>query len=363
MKPYILLTPGPTPLPPAVLKAMSEPILHHRTAEFGNIFADVIQGLKEVYRTKGTVLMQTTSGTGGMEAAVANLISPGDETLVASIGVFGNRWAKILEAYGLKPVLMEAPWGEGLDPVRFEEEVKRRGKTLKAVFLTHTDTSTAGVCDVKGLAEIVRRHSDALVVVDSISGLGAQPLETDAWGLDAVVAASQKGLMNAPGLAFVSLSERALKAAEAAKLPRFYWDFRAYKKALPSGETPYTPAVSLVVAQKAALDQMRREGVENIWKRTRQLADHCRRELSRIGLKLFSKTPCDVLTAAELPAGTDGQALVQRILDKHRISIAGGQEKLKGKIIRVAHMGDISRTDLEAGLEAIREELAQPAER
>jgi aspartate aminotransferase-like enzyme len=216
---------------------------------------------------------------------------------------------------------------------------------------------------VKVLADIVRKNSSALVVVDAISGLAAQPLETDAWGLDVVVSASQKGLMNAPGLAFFALSEKGLKAVDAGKLPRFYWDLRAYKKSLPNGETPYTPSVSLVVAQKAALDLILKDGIEAVWKRTRELGEHCRRELQRLGLTIFSKVPCDGLTAANLPEGLDGQALIERILEKKRISIAGGQEKLKGRIVRVAHMGAISRTDLEAGLEALREELAQIAVR
>lgn len=358
MKPYILLTPGPTPLPAEVLKALSEPVLHHRTKEFAALFSEVIEDLKYVYRTRGTVLMQTTSGTGGMEAAVANLLSPGDETLVASIGVFGNRWAKILEAYGLKPRLLEAEWGRTVDPAAFEAELKRAGKNLKAVFLSHNDTSTATITDLKAIAAAVHAHSDALVVVDAISGLGGQVLEMDAWGLDAVVSASQKGLMNAPGLAFVALNDRALKASDAARLPRFYWDFRTYRKSLPSGETPYTPAVSLVVAQRAALKLIRAEGIENVWKRAHALGEHVRSSLTGLGLKIFSSAPSDVLTAAVLPPGRDGQALIERILERKRISIAGGQEKLKGKVVRVAHMGAITRADLDAGLTALKEELA-----
>ncbi|HVE12219.1 MAG TPA: alanine--glyoxylate aminotransferase family protein [Elusimicrobiota bacterium] len=353
---YILLTPGPTPLPPSVYKKMSEPILHHRTAEFGQLFGRTIADLQYVYRTKNSVLMLTSSGTGGMEAAVANLLSPGDKALAHTTGAFGERFVKILKAYGLSPVVVAEEWGSAADPEKLKKALKEN-PGVKAVFLQHTDTSTGIVNDLKTLAKVVRENSEALVVVDSISGLGAEELEADAWNLDVVVAASQKGLMCAPGLAFFSVSERAWKAAEAAKLPRFYLDWRTMRDSLPKKETPYTPAVTLVAAQAEALRLIREEGIEAVWKRTADLAAFTRAEIKKLGLKLYSKDPADILTAAWLPEGTDGKKLIGDILKEEKISIAGGQGKLEGKIVRVAHMGYIKKSDVEAGLKSLARRL------
>lgn len=357
-KNYILLTPGPTPLPPAVSKAMAEPILHHRTKEFGAMFDAVLEDMKYVFRTKNTVLMITTSGTGTMEAAVANLLSPGDKSLVYTTGAFGERFVKIHEAYGLSPTVVGETWGTAASADKLREALKKN-PGLKAVFFQHTDTSTGIVNDLKTLSAVVHElQPDALVVVDSVSGLAAEPLETDAWGLDVVVTGSQKGLMAAPGLGFVSLSERAWKAVDSAKLPRFYFDFRSMKKSLKSSETPYTPGVTLVAGQAEALKMIRKEGIENVWKRTTALAELTRGWAKKMGLSLFAKTPANILTAINLPAGVDGQKLIQDILAEESISIAGGQLHLKGKIIRIAHMGYITREDLEAGFAALEKRLA-----
>ncbi|MBI4051399.1 MAG: alanine--glyoxylate aminotransferase family protein [Elusimicrobia bacterium] len=351
--PFILLTPGPTPIPPSVLAKLAEPILHHRTVEFGDIFIQVLENLQYVFRTKNPILLQTTSGTGGMESAVANLLSPGDKTVVAAAGAFGNRWTKILKSYGLNPILLEEDWGRAIDPEKFKQILKTEGNNLKAVFLTHTETSTGVVHPIQLLSRLTHEHSDALVVVDSISGLGGQELETDAWDLDVVVSASQKGLMNAPGLAFVSLSEKAQKAMEASKNPRFYWDWRAMKKSIAQKETPYTPSVSLVVAQSEALRLIKQEGIQNIWKKTSNLAGWTREELKKLGFPNFPQTPCDVLSAGFVPEGADGTELVRRLLKEFRVSIADGQDKLKGRIIRVAHMGYIRQEDIQKGLTAL----------
>src|SRR5208282_2651042 len=342
MKPYILLTPGPTPLPPQVLAALSQPILHHRTQEFGTIFGRVLADMQQVYRTKNTVLMITSSGTGAMESAVANLLSPGDKALVHSTGAFGNRFAKILKAYGIDPMVIFEEWGAAAQPSRLKAILNAQ-KDFKAVFLQHTDTSTGVLNDIEALSKTIRENSDALVVVDSVSGLAAERLETDDWGVDVALTGSQKGLMNAPGLAFAAVSERAWKAVAAAKLPRFYFDWRTMKNSLPDNETPYTPAVSLVVAQAEALKLILDEGMEKVWKRTEDLAKHTRTEVQKMGLKLFPQDPAHILTAAWLPEGMDGNALLKNLLKEERISIANGQEKLKGKIIRIAHMGYISR--------------------
>lgn len=354
---YILLTPGPTPLPPSVYKKMTEPILHHRTHEFGEIFTRTLEDLKAVYRTRNEVLMMTASGTGAMESAVANLLSPGDKALIHTTGAFGERFVKIAKAYGLEPVVVQEEWGRAADPDRLREAL-RGAKGVKAVFHQHTDTSTGVVNDLKALARIVREESDALTVVDSISGLAAEELETDAWGLDVVVTGSQKGLMAPPGLAFASVSDRAWKAAEAARLPRFYFDWRTMRKSLPKKETPYTPAVTLVAAQAEALRLIREEGIENVWRRTAELAAFTRAEVEKMGLKLFPQAPADILTAIRLPEGVDGKKLIKDIRVEERISIAGGQVHLEGKIVRVAHMGWIKKADVVAGLKALAKRLS-----
>ncbi|MEK7746805.1 MAG: alanine--glyoxylate aminotransferase family protein [Elusimicrobiota bacterium] len=356
----IMLTPGPTPLPPSVYEKMAEPILHHRTQEFGRLFSGVLSALKSVFRTKNSVLMVTCSGTGSMESAVANLLSPGDLSLVHSTGAFGDRFLHIHKAYGLDPAFLSEEWGRAADGDKLRAALRSR-TGVKAVFLQHTDTSTGVVNDLRALAAIIREESDALVVVDSISGLGAEELETDAWGLDIVLSASQKGLMAPPGLAYMAVSERAWKACEAAKLPRFYFDWRAMRKSLPNLETPFTPAVGLVAAQAEALRLILAEGMEGVWRRTAELAAFTRAEVQKLGLRLFARDAADILTAAWLPEGMDGKKLLKEILEEDRISIAGGQEKLAGRIVRIAHMGHIRKPDVEAGLRALARRLKAPA--
>lgn len=355
----IMLTPGPTPLPPSVLEAMSRPLIHHRTEEFGKMFSGVIEDMKWVYRTKGTVLMMTCSGTGAMESAVTNLLSPGDKTLVCTTGAFGDRFVAIHKAFGLAPVVLPFEWGRAVDPESLRKTLKET-PGLKAVFFQHTDTSTGIVNRLETLAKIVREESDALVVVDSVSGLACERLETDAWGLDAVVTGSQKGLMNAPGLGFVALSERAEKAVAAAKLPRYNFDYRLMKKSLADRETPWTPAISVVAGQAAALKLLRAEGMEAVWKRHDDLAAYARKLLTaKLGLPFYAKDPANILTGVVLPEGVDGSKLLADILKEEGISIAGGQLHLKGKICRVAHMAYISKSDVDAGVEALAARLAK----
>lgn len=353
----VLLTPGPTPLPPSVLQAMARPVLHHRTKEFGALFDQTIQGLQAVYRTRNTVLMMTSSGTGAMESAVVNLLSPGQEVLVHATGAFGERFAAILRAYGLSPALLAEPWGQAADPEKLRSALKEHPR-VAAVFFQHTDTSTGVVNDLKALAAAARQAApEALIVVDAVSSLAAERLETDEWGLDVVLTASQKGLMAPPGLAFAAVGPRAWKAVEQARLPRFYFDWRSMRKSLKDSETPFTPAVTLVAAQAEALRLIQEEGLENVWKRTAALAAYTRAWAAKQGLSLFAKTPANILTALNLPAGIDGNALIADILKEEGISIAGGQLHLKGKIIRIAHMGFIRREDLDLGFAALKKRL------
>ena len=353
----IMLTPGPTPLPPSVLEAMSKPLIHHRTAEFGRMFTSVIEDMQFVYRTKGTVLMMTTSGTGAMESAVVNLLSPGDLSIVCTTGAFGDRFVKIHQAYGLKPLVLPFEWGTAVDGEVLRKALKEH-KGVKAVFLQHTDTSTGVVNDIENLSKIIHAECDALVVVDSVSGLAAERLETDVWALDCVVTGSQKGLMNAPGLGFAAVSERAWKAVDTAKLPKFNFDYKLIRKSLADKETPWTPAISIVAGQAAALKMLRAEGMEACWKRHDELAAHARKLLTeKLGLPFYAKNPANILTGVKLPESVDGSKLLADILKEDGISIAGGQLHLKGKIFRLAHMGYISKSDIEAGVDALAKRL------
>lgn len=357
MKKYYLLTPGPTPIPPEVALESALPILHHRTSEFGAIFTQVIEGLKYLFQTPGTVLLVTSSGTGGMEASVVNLLSPGDKVLVASSGVFGDRWIKILETYGIKPETICSEWGKAIDLESIEKKLKTNSE-IKAVFTTHTETSTGVVNDLKTLGEIVAK-TEAVLVIDSISGLGAQELHTDKWHLDVVVGASQKGLMNAPGLAFVALSDKAWNLVERAQLPRFYWDFRRMKKSLADKETPFTPAVTLIIALNQAIEMIKKETLEKIWARHEKLARATRAGMQALNLELFAQNPSNVVTAVKSPQGLDSGKLVKKLREEYGVSIAGGQQELKGKIFRLAHLGYMNEFDILVGISAVERGLKE----
>ncbi|MFQ3675866.1 MAG: alanine--glyoxylate aminotransferase family protein [Endomicrobiia bacterium] len=365
MKKYFLLTPGPTPVPPEVLSAEAQPILHHRTSEFGKYFVEVIENMKYVFQTKNDVLMVTSSGTGAMESAVVNLLSEGDEVIVASAGNFGDRWEKICQAYKVKVNKISVEWGKAINPKDIEN-ILNTNKNIKVVFTTHTETSTGIVNDIETIGKIVANTS-AVLVVDTISGLVGQKLLTDEWKVDVAVTGSQKGLMCPPGLAFVSVSEKAWKLVEESKLPKFYLDWKKMKKSVANKETPFTPAVSLVVGMHKALEIIKEKGLEKIWAETEKLALGCRAAVKSMGLKIFSdeSSTCTVLTPILMPENIDGQKVVKTMREEFGISIAGGQDKLKGKIVRIAHMGYIDRFDLIvaiSGLEIVMNKLGYKIE-
>jgi aspartate aminotransferase-like enzyme len=347
MQKHYLLTPGPTPIPPEVALKEAQPILHHRTGEFAAIFSDVAESLKYVFQTKNDVFIMASSGTGAMESAIVNLLSPGDEALVSSCGNFGERWTKIMEAYGIKPQVIAAEWGKVVDPAAIEQALKANPK-IKAVFTTFTETSTGVVNDIAAIGAIVAK-TPAVLVVDAISGLVAQEFRTDDWHVDVTVCGSQKGFMLAPGLAFASVSAKAWTLVEAAKLPRFYWDWRKMKKSLGTKETPFTPPVTLIVALQEAIKMIKADGLEKLWKESSLLARAARAGMKALGLELFGERPCEVETSAKVPAGVDGGKIVKMLREEYGVSIAGGQGALKGKIIRFAHMGYIGKADLLVG--------------
>lgn len=356
MKKNYLLTPGPTPLPPEICEALSRPIIHHRTPQFQAVLKEVQESLKVIFQTKNDVFILTSSGTGAMEAAVVNLLSWGDKALVIQGGKFGERWTELCEAYGVKPEIINVEWGKSLDPHILEEHLNRE-TGIKAVFTTLCETSTGVTFDIEAIGAIVK-ESQAVLVVDAISGLGAVDLQTDEWSADVVVCGSQKGLMLPPGLGFVSMSKKAWKLVEESQCPKYYFDLKEAKKALDKTDTPFTPAIGLVIALNDALKMMRAEGLENIFKRHHKLADATRAAMTALGLELFAPLAAShAVTAVKVPQGIDGEKLVKIMRDEYGITIAGGQSEMKGKIIRIAHMGYMSEFDIILGIACLEKVL------
>lgn len=357
IKHNILLTPGPTPVPPDVLQVLAEPIFHHRTPQYRDIFKHVSEDLKKVFRTKEKVYTFTGSGTLAMEASMANFLSPGDEILCLEAGKFGERWAEIAKAYNLDVVQIKVPYGEAISPEQVEQTLKQN-PNIKAVYGTHCETSTGVLVDIKKISEIVSK-TKSIFVVDAISGLAADVLEMDGWKIDVVVSGSQKGLMIPPGLSFVAVSQKAWQLNKIAKLPRYYLDLGKCEKSLKDWDTPFTPALTLVLALREALKKINQEGMEHVWARTAKLADETRAGLKKLGLELFSKAPSNTLTAVKVPTGIDGEKLVSVMRDEKGVTIAGGQGEMKGKIFRIAHMGFITKSDIEIGISVLKETLEE----
>jgi serine---pyruvate transaminase len=361
-----LFTPGPTPVPPEVLEAMSRPILHHRSSDFRTILERCLAQLQQVYRTESDVLVYTSSGTGGMESAVSNLTRPGDRVLVVSAGHFGERWIELVRHFGCEVDELRYEWGEAPAPEDLAQRLRERGGA-KVVFTTHSETSTGVVADVQGLAAAAK-EAGALVAVDAVSSLGAVALETDLWRLDAVISGSQKALMTPPGLATVSVSADAWAAVEAGATSRYYFDWIRTRVGQERFDPAFTPAVSIVVGLDAALGLLIEEGLEQAFERHARLGRACRAGVKAMGLDLFS--PDDdrsaVVTAIYAPDGIDSSELVQTLRDRQGIVLAPGQGPLKGKIFRIGHIGYYDVFDITtalAGVELVLSELGADIER
>ena len=351
-----LMTPGPTPVPSKIREEMSKPIIHHRTPEYRAIFKEVNSALKTVLKTKNDVLIFTSSGTGAMEASVCNTLSPNDKVIVARGGKFGERFAELCESYGVRVIPIDVEWGAPLD-VKSIEKILQKEPDVKAVFTTLCETSTATVYDIKAIGDIVKK-SNALLIVDVISGLGADDFQQDAWSVDIAVGGSQKGLMIPPGLSFCSISKKTYERLEESKLPKFYFDFKKYKKSLETDDVPFTPAITLIVALKKALDTINSKGVDNVLANCAKMGRDLKSSVKSMGLKIFSKSPSSAVTAISVPQGIDGKALVKAMKNKG-ITVAGGQAQLKGKIFRIAHMGGITAEDIEITIKALKEVLKE----
>jgi serine---pyruvate transaminase len=356
-----LMTPGPTDVPPSVLAEAAKPLMHHRTPQFRKILTEVVAALKRVFQTEADLLIYPAAGTGGMEAAVVNLCSPGDHVLVASCGNFGNRWTDIAKAYGVQSEHYEVEWGQPVDPAEIGKRLAA-DPSIKVVFTTLSETSTGIESDIRAIGEIVAK-TPAVLVVDAISGLGAIALKSDAWKADVVVAGAQKGLMIPPGLAMVSISAKAWELAKNAKCPKFYFSWEKAQKAMkaePLADTPYTPSISLIMQLAESLRLIEAEGLESIWERHARLARATQTAMQALGLKLFApKQASNAVTAVYVPEGVDVSKLFKTIRDVYGITLATGQGKAKGKIFRIGHLGYADDWDVVATVAAVERALLE----
>lgn len=358
MRKKYLLAPGPTPVPESALLAMAQPMMHHRTPQFSEIFRETADLLKYVFQTKQDVLILAASGTGAMEGSVTNLFSPGDEVIVVNGGKFGERWGKISEAYGLKAHWITVEWGKAVDPAVVKKVMDENPK-VKAIMVQASETSTTVAHPVKELATLTK-DKDCLLIVDGITGVGVFDLPMDEWGIDVLVSGSQKAFMLPPGLAFVALSEKAWKFQETAKCPRFYFDYKKERKNLKDNTTAYTPAVSLIIGLREALKMIKEEGLYNVFARHDRLARATRAATTALGLKqLAPDAPSNAATGVFVPEGVDGGKLVKYLRDEVGTTMAGGQDHLKGKILRIAHLGYIDTFDIIISIAAIEMALSK----
>lgn len=351
IKKQYLLSPGPTPIPESSLSSAVLPLIHHRTAEFSNMYASIIEGLQYVFQTQEDVYILTSSGSGAMQAAVVNILSAGEKVLTINCGKFGERWGKICRVFGLDVHEINLEWGAGYSKHELEAELSR-DPNIQAVFSTLSETSTGTVYDIKGYAEVTSQHG-ALFVVDGISGIGATPCPMDDWNIDVLISGSQKAFMTPPGLAYIAFSRKAWKKVETSTLPRFYFDAREYRKSHAKKTTPWTPATSLLMQQKNALDIIRRIGLKNLFRHHHFLGEACRAGIKALELELFSSCPGDILTAVTVPKECDGKKLLSIMQDKYGIIVAGGQSQYQGLLFRIAHLGYTSAFDIITALSAL----------
>jgi len=352
MEKRYLLAPGPTAIPPEVLLKMAEPIIHHRNPLFEAVMEEVRENLKYVFGTKNEVLIFASSGTGAMESAVTNALSPGDKAICIRSGKFGERWANICKAYGVEAVNIDVPWGDALDPALVEKALKSNPE-VKAVYMQATETSTGARFPVKELAAMVKGRANTIMVVDGITGVGVFELPTDAWNIDVLVGGSQKALMLPPGLAFAAVSDKAWEFNKNSKLPKFYFNWAKERSNLEKNQTNFTPAISLIVGLRESLRMIKEEGLENVYRRIEVLARATREGAKALGLKIFAQSPSPAVTAIVAPPGIDGQAIYKTLWKKYGVTGAGGQDQLKGKIFRIATLGYADKYDVITAVAAL----------
>ncbi|HEX6173744.1 MAG TPA: alanine--glyoxylate aminotransferase family protein [Candidatus Binatia bacterium] len=348
---HYLLSPGPTPVPNEVALAMSETMIHHRTPQFNKVFDQARQGLKKLFATKNDVLMLASSGTGAMEASVANLFSPGDRVLVINGGKFGERWLNIANAFGLNPVELKVEWGQAVRVDAVEKQLKAH-PDLKGVMIQASETSTTVLHPVREIAKLTK--NGPLFLVDGVTAVGVVSIPLDEWGLDVLVTGSQKALMLPPGLGFIALSDRAWERTKQATLPRFYFDLNLERKNQQKGSGAFTPAVSLIFGARASLEMMQREGLDRVYARHARMSRATRAAATALGLKLLAPdNPSPAATGVYLPDGIDADQVLDYLRDHMNITLAEGQDQLKGKVIRIAHVGYMGAFDVITAVAAL----------
>jgi len=354
-----LRIPGPTPLPDEALQAMTKQMIDHRGEEIGQMIKRVTANLQQLFQTKNDVFLLTGSGTGGLEAAVVNTLSPGDKVLSIAIGVFGERFLTIAQRFGAEVIPLRAEWGKAAD-VDYVRKALQAEPEIKAVLVTHNETSTGVTNDLEAISQLVKEF-DKLLLVDAISSLGSINLPVDGWHCDVAITGSQKGWMAPPGLAMVSVSEQAWRANAEAKIPRFYWDFAQAKKYLENGQTPWTPAMSTIFALSVSLEMMLKEGLPNIIARHARVANAAREGVKSLGLTLFAdeKYASNTVTAIAASDGLDAKKLLKILSEEHHMTLGGGQQSLGGKIFRIGHLGWVTEDDIKAVLSALKVVLPQ----
>jgi aspartate aminotransferase-like enzyme len=353
---YRLFTPGPTSVPEATLLELAKPVHHHRTGEFRSMFNEVQSMLQYVFQTKNTVYTITGSGTGAFEAGFTSVLAQGQKVLNVTNGKFAERWSSYATTFGLEKKDLKLEYGEHATAEMIANELK--SAKYDAVTLVHSETSTATVCDLAAIAKAVRASGETLLIVDGITSIGAMPFRMDDWGVDVAITGSQKALMLPPGLGYVSLSSRAWAAADKIKTPRnFYFDMKKYRKSIEDGDTPFTPANTLIEAQRVSLNMIKDETLETVWKRTHLTAEAFRQGMAALNFELFSKSPADSVTAVKYPAGISDKDFRGQLKTKHNIHVAGGQGTMEGKIFRVNHMGYSDAYDALAVVAAVEHVL------
>lgn len=346
-----LFTPGPVPVSPKVLLTQAQPMTHHRLPEFSEILKEIRENLKYLFQTQKEVYFFASSGTGAMEAAIVNLFSPGDKVIVVEAGKFGERWRELAETYGLQVLSLKLEWGRAVKPEQVESLLKAHPE-VKAVLIQACETSTGVKHPVEEIAKLTKDR-ECLLVVDAITALGVYPLPMDEWGLDVVITGSQKALSLPPGLSFIAFSDKALSMAEKSTLPKYYFHLQRERKAYAKDTTAFTPAVSLLLGLKEMLRRIRELGLSEIFKHCKAIAEACQAGVKALGLEIFPEIPAESLTVIKAPSGLEVSAFLKLLRDRWGIVFAGGQDHLKGKIIRITHMGDQSPFDLLVALGAL----------
>lgn len=342
--PYSLLAPGPVNLHPEVRKALSLPMIHHRTPEFDKILKRVLSGMKQIFQTQEDVFLMTATGSGGMEALLVNILSPGDKVIAIVSGKFGERWAEMAQVYGAEVTIVNVAWGEAVEPKTIADLLQKNPET-RAVLCQACETSTAVAHPIEELGKIIKNFPETLFLVDGITALGAYPLPMDAWSIDGIVAGSQKAFMLPTGMAFISFSKKAWNFIPQAKTPRFYYDVRKEKKANSAGETFYSSNVAIIRALDVVLNLINEKGLDHHFKSIHRRAEFIRKFAQELGFGLYAKNPSDSVTALLVPANMDGQKIRLFLEENFNITIMGGQDQAKGKIIRVGHMGYIQDSE------------------